>query len=501
MSGLRTVIIGAGPAGLVTALGLARHGRRATVIDRDPDQPLSAPADAYETWSRPGVPQSAQPHNVLARARRALQRHAPDVIAEMLTAGAWENDLCTRLVKEAALPGDEDLVAIAIRRPVFECVLRRAVARESLVSLVPGSAVTSVELRRQEGGPPRVVGVTTEGSTIDADVVVDAAGRHSLVRGWLRDAGVSTGSALASECGILYYSRYFRLLPGAPHPAWTGALGPAGTTDCVRFSTFFGDNRTFAIVLGVSSREPAFRALRRPDLYMGVIGRFRSLAGLVTPEIAQPITDVMPMGALTNVLHPPLMEGRPVALGLHFVGDSYCHTNPLFAWGLCLGVDHGFELARIIDEHPRDPEAQALAFAATTQAETEQCYRAVAEEDHDRTLTWRGEPPGGPFLGKTFAGFVRQCALPAILEDGEVARAVLRRSNLLDPPDALPRDSATIAHIIEVRRRSPQPAPGAFPSREELLELIEQQPGAERDRMSGIRPRPLGSRREGARPA
>jgi hypothetical protein len=44
----------------------------------------------------------------------------------LLRAGAWENDLSGRLVREAAEPGDEDLVAVHRRRPLFEAILRRA---------------------------------------------------------------------------------------------------------------------------------------------------------------------------------------------------------------------------------------------------------------------------------------------------------------------------------------------------------------------------------------
>jgi hypothetical protein len=70
---------------------------------------------------------------------------------------------------------------------------------------------------------------------------------------------------------------------------------------------------------------------------------------------------------------------------------------------------------------PTDVEAQALVFAAATSVEAEQCFQAVAEEDGDRTLTWDGAPPTGPWLGRTFAGFVRQCAQPVVMRDTAVA--------------------------------------------------------------------------------
>jgi hypothetical protein len=129
---------------------------------------------------------------------------------------------------------------------------------------------------------------------------------------------------------------------------------------------------------------------------------------------------------------------------------------------LCLGLDHGFELGRIIHEHASDLEAQALAFAELTQVEAEQCYRAVADEDRDRSLTWRGSQPPGAYLGRSFAGFVRQCVLPTVMLDAEIAQAILRRSNLLDAPDALGRDACVLQRVMDLQPDVPRSRREAF---------------------------------------
>ena len=467
----RIVVIGAGPAGLATALALARRGRAVTVLDRDPDQPVDDPAAAYDTWHRPSVPQSPQPHSLLGRTRRALKQNAPDVLDGVLAAGAWENDLRARLVREAARPGDEDLVALHCRRPVFESVLRRAVAQESLVTLQAGEPALGLEL--QASRPPRVTGVKLGNSTLPTDIVVDASGRRTKVPRWLSEVGVELAPVRSEPCDIVYYSRYFRLVDGADYPDWVGVLGPAGTTDSVRFSIFFGDNRTFAIVLGVLATEPRFKALAQEQAYMQVLAKFGTLAPFAADEVARPITGVLAMGSLSNVYRSPLLDRRPPVLGLHIVGDAYCHTNPLFAWGLCLGVDYGFELGRIIDENVTDLESQALAFASLTGTEAEQCYEAVAEEDRDRTLTWNGQQPTGRWLGRGFAGFMRQCVGPVVLVDPAVARATLRRANLLDLPGELEDRDDIISRVAELHDTIPRPPPGAFPTREDILELLQ----------------------------
>jgi 2-polyprenyl-6-methoxyphenol hydroxylase-like FAD-dependent oxidoreductase len=42
-TGMQTAIVGAGPAGLFTAIALARRGHRVTLVDRDPGPPPAAP--------------------------------------------------------------------------------------------------------------------------------------------------------------------------------------------------------------------------------------------------------------------------------------------------------------------------------------------------------------------------------------------------------------------------------------------------------------------------
>ena len=472
MSKPRVVIVGAGPAGLALSLSLARRARPVTLVERDPPQPLNDPASAFDTWSRPGVAHLRLPHSLPSRARRALRENAPDVLEAMLHAGAWENDLGKRLVRDAVQPGDEDLVCVHSRRPMFESVLRQAVEAEPLVSIVSETKVETVNLRRDGAESPRVSGVRVRGGSIEADVVIDAAGRRSPIRGTLAAAGVPMPPTDMEPCGVIYYCRYYRLREGRDYPAWTGVRGPGGTTDWARFSVFLGDNGTFATALGVLASEPAFRGLARDAMYTQTISRFKSLAPFVDGDVSEPITGVVPFGSLQNIYHPPLLDGRPPVLGLHFIGDSYCHTNPLFAWGLCLGLDYGFRLGRIIDDHPNDLEAQGQALAGQTQVEVEQCFQAVADEDHDRTLTWEGSPPSGPWLGMTFARFVRQCAQPAVMVDTTVARAVLRRSELLDLPNDLMQQNVVIDRIKALQPDLPRPPAGSLPTRAEVLELL-----------------------------
>ncbi len=138
------VVIGAGVAGLGSALALSRAGHPVTLIERDAT-PLPADPDAAFEWDRRGAPQVRHSHALLARLRNLLRDRYPDVLADLLDAGATElrftDTLPEEILDREPRPGDEDLVALACRRTTFEWVLRRTVLAAEGVRLLDGVTV------------------------------------------------------------------------------------------------------------------------------------------------------------------------------------------------------------------------------------------------------------------------------------------------------------------------------------------------------------------------
>src|SRR5688572_12525528 len=85
----RIVVVGAGVAGLGTALSLGRAGHDVTVLERD-STPLPADPHAAFEWDRRGAPQVRHSHAFLARLRNLLRDRHPDVLELLLEAGATE---------------------------------------------------------------------------------------------------------------------------------------------------------------------------------------------------------------------------------------------------------------------------------------------------------------------------------------------------------------------------------------------------------------------------
>jgi hypothetical protein len=162
--------------------------------------------------------------------------------------------------------------------------------------------------------------------------------------------------------------------------------------------------------------------------------------------------------------------------GIQPVGDALCHTNPTFAYGASLSLDHGFTLARIATE-TTDPGSLAVAFDEAVGADAAARFDAVSAEDRDRLRLWQGEPIDVRDPGDSMALFLRMTAYPAAARDPDLFRAVARRVNLLDPPDALARDEELIARARELAPGVGATAP-AGPTRQDVLDAIAQVRGS-----------------------
>ncbi|WP_239154715.1 FAD-dependent oxidoreductase [Amycolatopsis sp. FDAARGOS 1241] len=224
---MRFVVAGGGVAGLATALALARAGQDVVVLERDAIDPAGPPESAF-TMRRRGIPHYFQPHAFLPRGRRSLAEWAPDVLDTLVAVGAHSQDLAVKLHGPRE-PGDADLVYLWARRPVVEWALRRAAAAEPAVELRSGVTVSG--LLTDTDGVVRATGVAVApGEPVRGDVVVDALGRYRHPPGWPRGYGIPT------DCGAVYYCRYFRLEPGVEYFA-APVLNPRGDLGYLGFNT------------------------------------------------------------------------------------------------------------------------------------------------------------------------------------------------------------------------------------------------------------------------
>ena len=466
---MKLLVLGGGLAGLATALAAGRAGHEAILLERDADAPAGGDTTGvFESWQRTGVAQFRQPHNFLGLGRRLLRDRAPDLYRGLLAAGAVDVEQFRFLAGAAPQPGDEDLATIGCRRPVFEAVLRRAVQAEPAIDLRSGCRVTGLVL--SGGRPAHVEGaVLAGGETVAADLVVDASGRGGRTAAWLAEAGLGPVAERSSGCGLIYYSRHFQRRDGVPDPPYASVLaGPRGDLGYLAYAVFVGDNRTFALIIMAPPWDREFRALRHPEAYMRVARLLPGVAAWIDPDAAEPVTPVLPFGQVTNTVRDYLTGAGPVAPGPQPLGDALCHTNPSFAFGASMALHQAFTLADLLAV-AADHHDLASRFEAAVGEDLRDRYRAVAEEDRDRARWWGGEPIDVTDPAASLPLFLRAVVYRLAPADPRLLRAVVRRVDLLDPPDRLEQDRELHALALDLFRDAP---PASGPSRNRMLEAL-----------------------------
>ncbi|MFL5778757.1 MAG: FAD-dependent oxidoreductase [Chloroflexota bacterium] len=469
MRGLSVLVLGGGMAGLCASLSLARDGHSVLLVERD-QLDVGDPADAFN-WDRSGIPHFMQPHAFIPRGRRELRELFPDVFDSLLRLGAWDLDLRPK-IRGAARAGDEELAYLALRRPLMEWALRSAVSAETGIRALPGTRVTG--LAGKPGTPPRVTGAVTTEGVFDADLVVDAMGRRSRTSDWIAEMGGTPAVERSTDCGILYYSRYYRVRPGASLPDGRWLPTPRGDLGYAGFSSFPGDNGTFAAVLGTPPGDQALKLLRQRRAFDAAIATMPALDSWTNADISEPITDVLPMGSLKNTIRIPTSD-VPVAIGLVSVADAICHTDPALALGLSFSLIHARALRGAVRDYSPDLASIGAAFLSATRAEMEERFDYASAIDEARARRWAGEPVDFAHRdGGAYGLFTLVAGTAAALEDGDVFRAVVRRNTFLDPLAVLDEDEATqrrIETLFDELRSRGGPPPG--PGRDELLSIMD----------------------------
>lgn len=470
---MEAVVVGGSAAGLVTALMLARAGHEVELVDRDELQPAADAEAAAKTALRPAAPQLVHPHAYQPLARRILRDRLPDVYAALLDAGAEESSITDRmpptLADRSAGPGDEQLTTLLARRSTLDWVLQSAAAAQPGLRLTGRARVAG--LLASDYDPPRVLGVRTERGEHPGDIVIDASGRRSAVDQWLAGIGARTSETVFAECGAAYYTRHYRMRPGAPRPG-PGRLALVGFLPFFTVAAFTGDNDTVTVALAPLVEDLPLKALRHPAAHDGVARMIRPVAKWL--EVCHPASEVFAMGGLHNTLRRLVVDHRPVALGLHAVGDAVCTTNPTFGRGLSLAMQGAVDLVAVLAEHPDDPWAQAHAMDAAVTAQIAPWYADQAAADSARLASirraLRGEPPVP--LPDLAGGVTPAHLVAAAMVDPDLYRVFASLIGMLRRPSDVYGDPDTAARVRAVCAAADVSPPGLGPSRADLLAAL-----------------------------
>ena len=251
------MVVGASVAGLCATRVLADHFGSVQVVDRD-----LLPTDPGE--SRRHVPQGRHPHLLLVAGARLLEGWFPGIVSDLYRAGAVELDVSADFYWHqsggVARRPMSNLKGPSMTRPFLEATVRRRLTLLPNVGVRSACAVEGVDTA--EG---RVTGVRLDdGTSLSADLVVDATGRQARSLAWLAAAGYRPPRVDVVEVDTRYATQSYRR---GDHPArdWKAAavIGDPATRRLAIALPVEGER--WLVLFGESQRRgPAGRRVR-PD--------------------------------------------------------------------------------------------------------------------------------------------------------------------------------------------------------------------------------------------
>ncbi|WP_421931594.1 FAD-dependent oxidoreductase [Phenylobacterium sp.] len=462
------LVIGAGIGGLCTALALAGPDRTLILLERDPPPPEGDADEAFADWARRGVGHLRHSHAFLARLRLILRDEHPQLLAELLEAGArdlgFEQMLSDELKKGyRPEPVDRDFVVLTSRRTTLELVMRRYVERLANVEIRSGVFVTG--LRLQPGSPVRVTGVTLEGGEeLTADLVVDAAGRTTAAIEQLVAAGAAVTEA-SETAGILYFTRHYRLNPGMSEPP-RGKSPGTGDLGFLKYGVFPADNGWFSITMCVPEIELEMRrAIVDPAVFDAICAQLPGLVPWIDPARSRGVSRVFGMGDLHSRWRDMAPAGEATVLGYFPLGDSLVRTNPLYGRGCSFAAVSAYALRDSLTESA-DPAARLLAYQGRINSSLKPYYQDMLNQDRQAIRLARNTLTPGyrPRLkARLMKRFLEDGVAVAVRSDIGLLRQALRGFHMLEDPSAWLKRPANLLRVMGYWARGKKANAAAYP--------------------------------------
>lgn len=454
----RVLIVGAGISGLGAALAFGDGTRDVVILDRDPPPPDMSPDEAFYKWDRKGATQVRHSHAFIGRLTSLIRDKYPDLLQDLLAEGTRlfgfaDGLTAPQLTTYTPVASDDDLKLLFSRRTTLELVIRRYAARRPGVTFITDAGVRGL-IAHKDGDKLVADGLKVERNGVVedmlADVIVDASGRNTTFPDWVRKEGFDVREE-SSPCGILYYTRHYKLRDGQEEPPREGPAG-GGDLGYIKFGVFMGDNRHFSLTLATPEIEMEMRqAVVRPENFDAICLSLPGAARWMNTERAEPVSQVFSMGSLFNVWRHYEKDGEPQVLNFFPLGDAAIRTNPLYGRGCSSGVVEAHLLRETLDGS-KDPVARAKAYEAALTDKIRPFFdsmvsldlQAIRRAEHER------DPHYKPSLrAKLTKSFAEDGLMPAQRAHIEVGRALSRVFHMLDTPDKAFRKPAIMLRILQ----------------------------------------------------
>lgn len=460
------MVIGGSIAGLCAARVLSDAYSRVTVYERDelPDQPAN----------RATVPQDRHLHMLMARGAMEFESLFPGLLDDMVAAGVpkLENRPdCIHLGAAGHVLGTghtlrDEFTAYVPSRPHLEWQLRKRVRHIDNVTVTR----RSVAEPRFDRTRQRVTGVlldpadheSTEPEFVEADLIVDAAGRGTRLPVWLTQWGFQRPVEQEMNIGIHYATQQFRIPDGLI--AEKVVVAGASHDESLGLGMLCYEDRSWVLTtFGVANAKPPKTFPEMLELAQRLLPAHFNAALAQAEPLGEPAFHAFPASRWRRY---DKLDRLPA--GVIAFGDAVASFNPTFGQGMTMTSLQAGHLRRAL-QLPDDQVAAALNRATAKSTFPVWTMNAIGDVafHHAGTkgpIPWWWRPSGALF--DQFLG--------AAETEPVLAEWFLRRFSLLDslymvpPPRIVGR---TMAHNLRLwlgerreaaKERSPlkvQPSP------------------------------------------
>jgi 2-polyprenyl-6-methoxyphenol hydroxylase-like FAD-dependent oxidoreductase len=445
--GGHAVVLGASMAGLLAARVLTEFYDRVTVVERDELVDEAAP--------RRGVPQSCQPHVMLARCGQVVDELFPGCLDELVAAGAhrWDDGdmsrfdvrLAGHLIQQVGvIPDPASLVNHYASRPFLEQHVRRRVRALPTVTVLDGHLVDTLLASRRHVTGVRVCDRLGAPVELDADLVVDASGRGSRAPTFLEHLGYRRPEVDELTVRVAYASMPVRIPAGVLRPQMIIRLFEPGQPRAFVMSQC--ENDTWMVAAGTLG---GVRPPRTPEELLafgeGVVPDY----ALAAVRAAQPLASVRTYQYPSNRWR-RFDKLTDVPTGFVVIGDAVCSFNPIYGQGMSVAAVEAMVLRDCLRHGAMDLPRRFYRQAAKP---IRVAWQSAVGSDL-RLPEVAGRRPLSTRLTNAYTDRV----LGAAEIDPYVAQEFLRVIGMLSEPSSLLRPSFVwrVERVNRRRRRAPR---------------------------------------------
>jgi 2-polyprenyl-6-methoxyphenol hydroxylase-like FAD-dependent oxidoreductase len=311
---------------------------------------------------------------------------------------------------------------------------------------------SALGVRCADNAPRRVTGLHVRGEgdgqgehVIDAELVVDATGRHSHADRWLQQHGLTLPATQRVDAHAGYASRFYQPPTPEVRPRewWWRGLWVEWQRDVPRGAVIFPieHDRWLVTAAGVGGDYPP----TDPDGFVAFLDTLSSKAIARAVALATPLSDVAGNRSMANVFR-RYDQWDAELRGFIALGDSVCAFNPIYGQGMSTAAASAGLLAEVLRE--RGPGLERAFFARLGKFLGD-VWNLATGADFQWATTEGDRPPVPPLLKQYF-----DLALEAAHCDARLRRHIVPVFNLSGAMTLFfdPRFAAQVMASIAARR-------------------------------------------------